>query len=318
MPVTTLPKEEYLKEAIRLRNEEDLPPKKIRERLGEPSWDNVDYWLKSAGKDKQGNRKLSLPTLESRRKNQANSSQARNKSLIQQTHGDAETFGDQTPEGFQDHHGRPDVLYRPFFDGLNEADAAELARFSAEELMTPLGDKSANLNRIPNTVHHDHHNFLRDNPGLERGLTKTLKDASLEQRKQALKVFVENIQPALDEDLFSRMQRHAHSQLLNATRSKVARRALGLVPFIGAIPNAIDAAERTQLAAETNDPLDKLQAGIAATSVASTGWAEPVGFAADVANTAIDFSRWAFPDDYVYTQKDVDLANEWSKDLMRK
>jgi hypothetical protein len=83
-----------------------------------------------------------------------------------------------------------------------------------------------------------------------------------------------------------------YSPLTRGTARKVLLRSLGLVPLLGAAGNAVDAAERTRLAAETNDPLDKLQAGIASTSVASTGWAEPVGFAADVGNTLIDLTRF--------------------------
>ena len=142
---------------------------------------------------------------------QKKDSQVRGDSLKQQTYGNTSLADTPTPEGFNDHHMRPRGVYQVFFDGLDEADSRELSRYSEQELMTPLGDHPGNNARIPDAVHDSHHAFARKHPGLERGLTDQIKGMTLEQRKQALSLYLEQIQPALDEDLFSRMQTYNRS-----------------------------------------------------------------------------------------------------------
>ena len=158
---------------------------------------------------------------------QQKDSQVRGESLKQQTYGDTRLADTPTPEGFNDHHMRPRGVYQVFFDGLDEADSRELSRYSEQELMTPLGDHPGNNARIPDTVHDGHHSFARSHPGLERGLTDKIQGMNLEQRKQALKLHLEQIQPALDEDLFSRMQSYNRSlglPKLNAVTDRLMNR----------------------------------------------------------------------------------------------
>ena len=201
---------------------------------------------------------------------QKQDSQVRGESLKQQTYGNTKLADTPTPKGYNDHHIRPRGVYQPFFEGLNAVDSKELARYAEQDLMRPLGDHPANNGRIPDSVHDRHHTFARRNTGLERGLTKKIQGMDLDQRKQALKLFLEQVQPALDEDLYKRMQAH-NSGIPNAldiltttaqrSGSKIARNG---VPGAGTAMQALETADRynefkqqpnlmngTQLAAST-------------------------------------------------------------------
>ena len=138
---------------------------------------------------------------------QKKDAKVRKDSLQQQTYGDTKLADTPTPKGFNDHHMRPRGVIQQFFEGLNETDSKELSRYASEDLLMPVGDHPANNARIPDAVHDQHHAYARANPGLERGFDMDkFKGYTLDQRKEALKLYKEQIQPALDEDLFSRMQ----------------------------------------------------------------------------------------------------------------
>ena len=174
----------------------------------------------------------------------------RKSSLKQQTLGDTKLADTPTPKGFNDHHMRPRGVIQPFFEGLNEADSRELSRYASEELLMPVGDHPANNARIPDAIHDQHHAFARANPGLERGIDMNrFKDFDLDQRKAALKLYKEQIQPALDEDLFSRMQR-MNLETKNGS-IRLNRKALGVLPVIPAVLGVAEAG-RQALAGDLN------------------------------------------------------------------
>ena len=125
-------------------------------------------------------------------------------------------------KGKKIHHIRPPSLYQTFFEGLSPEDAAELARYSAEDLMTPLGNKDANAATL-NQWEHDqaYHSWDRSNDGVKPSQTPSKrpqtgnpntdpirnfempKEATLDQRKAALKVFIEEgPQRLMDEQLY--------------------------------------------------------------------------------------------------------------------
>jgi len=158
----------------------------------------------------------------------------RKESLKQQTYGDTKLADTPTPKGFNDHHIRPRGVIQPFFEGLNEADSKELSRYASEDLLMPVGDHPANNARIPDPVHDQHHAYARANPGLERGIDMDkFKNASLSERKKALKLYKEQIQPALDEDLFRRMQQFNIENGSVKLNNKALKRTTALLPLAG-------------------------------------------------------------------------------------
>ena len=152
----------------------------------------------------------------------------RSTALEVQRHGD-NTFP-KSQKGKKIHHLRPPSLYQTFFEGLNSTDAAELARYSAENLMSPLSDVDGNAG-ILNQWEHDqaYHNWDRSNDGVKPTQTQSKrpstgnpntdpvknfvmpKEATLDQRKAALKVFIEEgPQRLMDEQLYAARMASKH------------------------------------------------------------------------------------------------------------
>ena len=300
MEVTTLPRQEYFREAVRLKVEEGLKPKAIRDLLGEPRWDDIDYWLKSAGPGK-----LSLQTLENRKRNQrsaAQSRQSRIRASKKELHPEIrkqaaalwdELIGDRdatfskggksfTFDQFLDHEVREHTrLTKAKYGSVKGSLGHGAATTSPEyvESYTQMMDEPEDIN------------YLTGNK-VPPNQAELLKQADMPT--SAAEAAKRHTNPDLIYNPIPDAQqvKILKSPLLSGTARKVLQRSLGLIPLVGSVFNAADAAERSQLALETNDPLDILQASIATTSVGSTGWAEPVGFAADVGNTLIDLTRF--------------------------
>ena len=154
---------------------------------------------------------------------------SRNTALEIQRHG-PNTFP-KPQKGKKIHHLRPPSLYQTFFENLSPEDAAELARYSAEDLKAPLGDVDANAG-VLNQWEHDqaYHNWDRSNDGVKPTQTQSSrpstgnpntdpvknfvmpKEATLDQRKAALKVFIEEgPQRLMDEQLYTARMASKHS-----------------------------------------------------------------------------------------------------------
>ena len=69
----------------------------------------------------------------------------------------------------------------------------------------------------------------------------------------------------------------------------VGKRAFSFVPFAGALLDAENAAAKVSRAAQTNDPVDKLQAGLATTAAADQF--TPAGLTAGITDAFIDIGR---------------------------
>ena len=165
---------------------------------------------------------------------QKKDAKVRKESLQQQTLGDTKLADTPTPKGFNDHHMRPRGVIQQFFEGLDEADSQELSRYASEDLLMPVGDNPANNARIPDAVHDQHHAYARANPGLERGFEMDkFKGYTLNQRKAALKLYKEQIQPALDEDLFRRMQKFNIESGSVKLNNRALKRTASLLPLAG-------------------------------------------------------------------------------------
>ena len=300
MEATTLSKQEYFREAVRLKLEEGLKPKEIRNLLGEPTWNSIDYWLKSAGPGK-----LSLQTLDARKRNQRTAAQSRQsriraskKELHPEIRKEAAALWDELV-------GDRDAAFtkgkKTFtFDQFLNHEVREHTRLTNAKYTSVKGSLGHGASTTSPEYVESYTQMMDEPPDINylTGDKAPPNQAELLRQADMPTNAAEAAKRHTNPELVGNPLPDAakvkilKSPLLSGTARKVFLRSLGLVPLMGATANAVDAAERTKLAAETNDPLDKLQAGIAGTSVASTGWAEPIGFAADVGNTLIDVTRW--------------------------
>lgn len=100
------------------------------------------------------------------------------------------------------HHVRMLQMYSPFFEGLNDVDIAELAKFAAKRF--PLGDVKANIALLDEDFHNQLHNFMREKGyQLRSGVAKGTPDLgnTLESRKAALTHFFDNVQEPIEKEL---------------------------------------------------------------------------------------------------------------------
>lgn len=225
---------------------------------------------------------------------------------------------------FQEHHKRIVKVYEPFFEGLDTKEAKDLAEWFATRNQG-LGNTLENLVKLPIPVHESIHQWAQDNfiqPKNGKPLLN-FKDVPLDKRKAAAEVFLEYVQPALDEKLdelvldFSKGSAQLNKNALAMKRAKTAALAGAGVAALGPLGSAASAAEtaeRTSIAQQTKNPLDYLQAGISGISTAAdvasyAPPAAPIGEAisttADIANLGIDAVRsidWGNELQYVGSQ----------------
>lgn len=208
----------------------------------------------------------------------------RGQTLIQQTPEGSKGFGGKVPKGMEDHHLFSRVAAQPFFEGLGELDSKELARYAAEDLLRPLGDSEFNFLRIDTPEHKEIHRRLRDAIGLEKGKMFQLPpNATLDQRKAALKLYVENVAPVFDEIAYDVMSNRPsvtklkEPEVLKQIRIQNMRKMAGTaaaaglagVSILGTGASAAETKTRKDIATETGDLADKIQAGISGVSLAA-------------------------------------------------
>jgi hypothetical protein len=218
------------------------------------------------------------------------------KSTVQTVGEDVYNKGIVAPKGsgLQEHHRRVMDVYAPFFEGLNPAEQKELAQWFVDE-GAPLGNVKKNLVSMTPESHEKLHNWLKQNYiQSETGKPLiNLKNLSLNERFVPALTFLEQIQPAVDE------------QTAKLATKRLAAKSLAVAgaaaPFAIGIPaSAAETSERFKIAEQTKDPADQIQAGLSATSLAGdvasvipplAPIGEGVSTAADVGNIAMDVYR---------------------------
>jgi hypothetical protein len=141
-----------------------------------------------------------------------------------------------------------------------------------------------------------------------RTLVETSPDASPEQIRAGTEQIVRDTPLTKGQQKKLGLLQVANGQM-KLNPKALAAAGLMLPSFAGLAASAAETTMRTQKAAETGNPLDKLQAGIAGTSLAADavpGVGEVVSTPADLANVAIDEGREAFEDPMAYTKRAVE------------
>jgi len=193
----------------------------------------------------------------------------------------------------QEHHKRVVAIYAPFFEGLNEKETNELARWFVNE-GAPLGNVKENLEALSKQEHKAIHNWMKDNlMQVDPKDFPSFKNYSLNERFPAALTFLEQIQPAAEEQIDK-------LKLLRKSAKGLAI-AGAAAPFAVGLPmSAAETAQRYRIAQETKDALDALQTVISGFSGAgdivslfppTAPLGEAVSTSADVLNPLITEAR---------------------------
>lgn len=202
--------------------------------------------------------------------------------------------------GLQEHHKRVVGLYQPFFEGLNPKEAKELAQWFVDE-GAPLGNVAGNLEALTEQEHEAIHNWMRKHRmQVSNRKFPSFKDVPLNERFPAALTYLEQIQPAADEELLKLQVKNGSIRLKRKAAMAAAAGGAVAPAFLGTAASAAELQTRSQIAEQTQNPVDRLQQGIAGTSLALDAAsyvpvaAVPAGIASaalDVTNLAIDTGR---------------------------
>tara|TARA_A100000172_G_C3025744_1_gene104780 strand:- start:40 stop:1194 length:1155 start_codon:yes stop_codon:yes gene_type:complete len=209
---TKLHKNDYRPKALQFRKNSDKFQSwvgSLRDKYGQALWDTkgnavknpddgVKHYVGAAGANS-----VKIVDEPTRKKTQAANLKNREINSKQQTVGERD-FSQDAPRGYQKHHIKKLSQYSPFFENLNEKEAAELAKFAADKGFD-LGDKELNALLIKTKPHTAFH-IWESKEGFTKGGLKKIKGphipdmakASMDDRKYALIQFLNNEQPKLD------------------------------------------------------------------------------------------------------------------------
>jgi len=242
---TTLSLQEWKKAAEELYAgnypgvDDKVPFGKAKQYLGVPDFDGDLRTPTSAGGGKVNMKKAA--TRAEAKKRQAGK---RSASAEQQTVGE-DVYGKNivTPKGsdLQEHHKRVISVYEPFFEGLNEKETKELAQWFVDEGF-PLGNVKENLEGLTIPEHEDIHKWLKQNY-IQSETGKPLmsfKGMSLNERLPAALMYLENVQPAVDEQLQSIIsKRPGNSLAQTAVSSSILQKAQQIKPGFKKVAGAL-------------------------------------------------------------------------------
>jgi len=281
---------EWKKEANRLYLEEGLTKDQIQEKIGYPVNEQGEP-IKTTNK---GSR--TKPNFDTRTGNRGAQGARRGAAGTAQTVGeDVYGKGVVVPKGskLQEHHKRVISIYAPFFEGLNEKETKELAQWFVDE-DAPLGHVKDNLEALTEKEHEAIHRWMKDNlMQVDPKDFPSFKDYSLNERLPAALTFLEQIQPAAEEqiDKLKLMRKGAKGLAIAGAAAPLA---------VGLPMSAAETAQRYQIAQETQDPIDAAQTVLSGTSfvgdaISAFPPAAPLGEGVstfgDVSNTLIDTIR---------------------------
>lgn len=209
---TKLNKNDYRPKALQFRKNSDKFQSwvgSLRDEYGTALWNSkgkavrnpdegIKHYVGAAGPNS-----VKIVDEDTRKATQAANIKNREINAQQQTVGERD-FSKDAPRGYQKHHIKKLSQFSPFFENLNEKEAAELAKFAADKGFD-LGDKELNALLIKTKPHTAFHKWESKEGFTKNGLKKMkgnhipdLAKASMDDRKYALIQFLNNEQPKLD------------------------------------------------------------------------------------------------------------------------
>jgi len=189
---------EWKAEANRLYKEERLTKDQIQSKIGYPV-DDQGNPIKTTNKGS-----AVKPNFDTRTGNRAGQGKRRGAAAAVQTVGeDVYNKGVVAApgSGLEEHHKRVVGLYKPFFEGLNPRETKELAQWFVDE-SAPLGNVKGNLEALTKQQHEAIHSWMKENRmQVSSKKFPSFKNMPLNERLVAALTFLEQIQPAADEEL---------------------------------------------------------------------------------------------------------------------
>lgn len=234
--------------------------------------------------------------------------------------GEATRYKPPKVSGFDQHHKRMIMLYRPLYEGLSDADALELSKYAAAQGM-PLGDVEGNyelLSTGPGGQHDQLHRYM-EQQGMRPSDMPDFSKADLDNRKKAFDVLYKDFIQADIDKKSSLLLKGGGVRLNRKQLTMLAAAGVTTYSALGTAASAAETAGRTQMAQESGNPLDYVQAGLSGVSLAGdvVGAFPPAGpvgevvsTVADVANIGIDVARDPEPLVNVYNKIKEDPLNE--------
>lgn len=204
--------------------------------------------------------------------------------------------------GFDRHHKRMVMLYKPLYEGLSEADALKLSQHALDVGM-PLGDVGDNYQLLPKEVHNNIHRYM-EREGMRPSQMPDFSKADLSNRIKAFDALYKDfLQPDIDKqtNLFQQQYSSKLTSIQDVLNSRRAIKTVSAASFVpGVLGTAADVAEttmRTELARQTGNPVDYLQAAIsgASTSLGLTNIGDVIGIPLEILNSSIDQHREGLP-----------------------
>lgn len=187
--------------------------------------------------------------------------------IMQRSGKDVYGKGIVTPKGsgLEEHHKRVISVYQPFFEGLTNKEKRELAEWFVDE-GAPLGNVEQNLTALTKTEHKAIHDWMKDNYIQATGKPLlSFKDVPLNERLPAAVMFLENVQPAVDEQL-SLIQKGGTVKF----KPSGLGAALGALPVVGSIFDVGDVQAGVQgYMNEEQTPMQQFGSGLQALSGAT-------------------------------------------------
>jgi len=206
--------------------------------------------------------------------------------------GEAPRYKPPKVPGFQQHHKRMIMLYRPLFEGLSDADALELSKYAAAQGLD-LGDVESNFELLSIDHHNKIHRYM-EQQGMRPSYMPDFSKADLANRKKAFDVLYKDFIQADIDKTTSLLIEKGSIRLKRAQMTALAGAGLAGVSMLGTAASAAETVGRGQIAAETKDPMDIVQTGLSGLSLAGDVVpvvGEVVSTPADLLNMAIDRRR---------------------------
>jgi len=187
--------------------------------------------------------------------------QARAKAEAMQR-GEAPRYKPPQVPGFDQHHKRMVMLYRPLYEGLSDADALELSKYAAAQGM-PLGDVEDNFQLLSTGRggQHDQLHRYMEQQGMRPSYMPDFSKADLANRKKAFDVLYKDfIQADIDKTTALLVKNGSIRFKPGKLLSKVPM--LGGVAAAGAtLASGGSPAQAFGAAVEAENPIENLSAG---------------------------------------------------------
>lgn len=200
--------------------------------------------------------------------------------------GEAPRYKPPQVPGFEQHHKRMVMLYRPLFEGLSDADALELSKYAAAQGLD-LGDVESNFELLSKDHHNKIHRYM-EQQGMRPSYMPDFSKADLANRKKAFDVLYKDfIQADIDKTTALLVK---NGSIRFAKPAGLAAAGLFALGPLGTAASAAETVERERIAQETQDPLDQFQAGVSKFSLGAdiASYAPPAAIPATIASTGAD------------------------------